>query len=159
MTAAALVSEAGNEGRCFKNEVGTPGQVRIRRRVSADSEDEDRRNHVPAETPPAYPQEKRGALRHTYFADFIFSAFNRSACFPAVMLNYSLDGMCLEAPLAVLPGTSLHVRMEKDPRLSPLQATRPGFRTAALGEVKWCRKLNGANGSRYAIGIRCYVHY
>ncbi len=41
MTAAALVSEAGKDGRCFKNEVDTPGQAPFGRRVSADSEDED----------------------------------------------------------------------------------------------------------------------
>jgi len=41
MTAAALANGAGNDGRCFNNEVDTPGQARFRLRISADSEDEE----------------------------------------------------------------------------------------------------------------------
>jgi len=39
------------------------------------------------------------------------------------------------------------------------KAVSQGFRTTALGKVKWCRALGQGRSPRYHIGIRYYPHY
>jgi hypothetical protein len=51
-----------------------------------------------------------------------------------------------------------HRGPEGAPMLAAELITHPGFRTAALGEVTWCRKLNGSSFRKYGIGIRFYMH-
>lgn len=159
MTAAEVVTHLGNDGRVFIREIDTSTHAYVPGWDGAVSAAGVRRNDDHVADPPEHPQEKRKTQRYVYMAHFICSRFNRGPYFPAALLNYGQDGMYLETQFAVPPGTSLHLWMDKDARYTSMPATHPGFRTAALGEVKWCRKLNGSSFRKYGIGIRFYMHY
>jgi hypothetical protein len=159
MPAAELVTHLVNDSRAFIKKIAVSTQAYIPDRDGAASAPIVRRNDDHVADPPEHPLEKRKTQRYVHMAHFICSRFNQGTYFPAVLLNYGKDGMYLETQFAVSPGTSLHLWMDKDAGYTSLPATRPGFRTAALGEVKWCRKLNGSSFRKYGIGIRFYMHY
>jgi hypothetical protein len=87
------------------------------------------------------------------------SVFNQGAVFEAQMVNCGQDGICVETGQRVLPGTSLHVRMDIRQAAGVEKAVSQGLRTTALGEVKWCRALGQGHSPRYHIGIRYYPYY
>jgi hypothetical protein len=85
--------------------------------------------------------------------------FNQEARFKAQMVNYSLDGVCAETRQFMLPGMSLHLRIDANHPAAAESGFCHCFRTTALGEVKWCRALDQDRPQRYLIGIRYYSLY
>jgi hypothetical protein len=104
-------------------------------------------------------RERRKARRHEQQLPMSISVFNQSAFFAAQMVNYSQDGVCVETYQHILPGTSLHIRIDPDPLASAEEPLCHCFRTTALGEIKWCRAINQNPAPSYQLGIRYYPHY
>jgi hypothetical protein len=108
---------------------------------------------------PKFTQERRKARRHEQQLPLIMSIFNRDDLFSAQMVNYSQDGVCVETCQCILPGTSLHLRIDASPTPAVGSVACDCFRTTSLGEVKWCRALGQRPSPRYLVGIRYYSHY
>jgi hypothetical protein len=87
------------------------------------------------------------------------SVFNQGAVFEAQMVNYGQGGICAETGHHVLPGTSIHVRMDARQAAEVGNIVSQGLRTTSLGEVKWCRALGQCQSPCYRIGIRYYSCY
>lgn len=111
-----------------------------------------------ARVPPP-SEERRKVRRYEQRLPLTMSVFNRSALFQAQMVNYSQDGVCAETCHRILPGTSIHLRMDAYPAAAGGRAVRSEFRTTALGEVKWCRSRGQGLAQRFLIGIRYYSYY
>jgi hypothetical protein len=108
---------------------------------------------------PKFTQERRKARRHARQLLAIMSIFNRDDLFSAQMVNYSQDGVCVETCQCILPGTSLHMRIDASPATAVGSVAGDCFRTTSLGEVKWCRALGQHPSPRYLVGIRYYSYY
>jgi hypothetical protein len=106
-----------------------------------------------------FTQEKRKARRHAQQLPLVMSIFNRDDLFSAQMLNYSQDGVGVETGQRILPGTSLHLRIDAGPAATVGGVACHCFRTTSLGEVKWCQARGQDHLPRYIIGIRFYHHY
>ncbi len=104
-------------------------------------------------------EERRRICRHAQSLPLTLSVFNQDTIFQARMVNYSPDGVCAETCQCILPGTSLHLRVDERLAAAPESAVCHCFRTTALGEVKWCRALKQGPVRRFRIGIRYYSYY
>lgn len=104
----------------------------------------------------ALRQERRGTSRYEHRASLTISVFNKGAAFEARLINYSQDGFCAETGHAILPGTSIYVRVDKDRADAQRKPLHPDFRTVALGEARWGRVVGRGQPTRYRIGIRYY---
>jgi hypothetical protein len=107
----------------------------------------------------AQSQERRRARRHCQRLALAMSVFNQGAVFEAQMVNYGHGGICAETGHPVLPGTSIHVRMDARQAAEVGNIVLQGLRTTSLGEVKWCRAIGQCQSPRYRIGIRYYSYY
>jgi hypothetical protein len=112
-----------------------------------------------AEAVAAPSKERRWVRRHRQRLPLTMSVFNQGAVFQAQMVSYGQDGICLETGHRVLPGTSIHLRIDTREVAEVEQAVLQGLRTTALGEVKWCRALGQGCRPLYRIGIRYYPYY
>jgi hypothetical protein len=104
-------------------------------------------------------EERRWAPRHRQCLPLTMSVFNQSAIFQAQMIDYSQCGMCVETGRPILPGTSVHLRIETGHAAETGKAVLQGLRTTELGEVKWCRAMGQSHSPRYHVGIRYYPYY
>jgi hypothetical protein len=120
---------------------------------------EDRQTNLITAGVPASSEERRRARRHSQRLPLTMCVFNQGSFFPAQMVNYSQDGVAAETCHRIRPGTSIHIRIDASPPAPVENAVFPGFRTTALGEVKWCRILGQGDSLRYIVGIRYYPYY
>lgn len=104
-------------------------------------------------------KEKRRVRRHRQRLALVLSVFNQGAVFEGQMVNYGEGGICAETDHHVLPGTSLHVRIDTRQAAEVGKAVSQGLRSTELGEVKWCRTLGQGRSLRYHVGIRYYPNY
>ena len=104
-------------------------------------------------------EERRRARRHGRRLPVTMSVFNQGAVFQAQMVSYGQDGICAETDHRVLPGTSIHMRIDTRQVPQVEKTVWQGLRTTALGEVKWCRALGQGCQPLYRIGIRYYPYY
>jgi PilZ domain len=111
------------------------------------------------ESAAAPSEERRRACRRPYRLPLTVSVFNQGAVFEAQMVDCGQDGICMETGHRLLPGTSLHVRIDTRQAAGVGKAVSQGLRTTALGEAKWCRALSQNPSSRYHVGIRYYPYY
>jgi len=107
----------------------------------------------------ALAEERRRIRRHCLRIPLTMSVFNQGAVMPAQMISYSQDGICAETHHRILPGTSIHLRIDMSQAADVGKAILQGLRTTALGEVKWCQTLGHGRGPLYRVGIRYYPHY
>ena len=135
---------------------------------------------TPEENPPAAPSaqeieagrgvngrprelERRRFPRHSQRMPLALSVFNRAGVAAAWMVDYGLEGICVETDQRLMAGTSVQLRLAgtnpPDGTLHPETALSPGFRTLALGEVKWCRAVGTLVQQGFRLGIRYYPHY
>jgi hypothetical protein len=119
----------------------------------------DGRKDLSLESVAAPWKEKRRARRHCQRLALVMSVFNQGAVFKAQMVNYGEDGICAETAHHVLPGTSLHMRIDTRQAAEVGKAVWQGLKTTELGEVKWCRTLGQGRSLHYHMGIRYYSHY
>jgi hypothetical protein len=120
---------------------------------------EDGRKDSSAEAVAAPFRERRWFRRHSQCLPLTMSVFNQGGAFQAQMVSYGQDGICAETGHSILPGTSLHLRIDTREAAEVEKAVLQGLRTTALGEVKWCRALGQGRHSLYRIGIRYYPYY
>jgi len=107
----------------------------------------------------ALTEERRRVRRHCLRLPLTMSVFNQGAVMPAEMVGYGQDGICAETHHRILPGTSIHLRIDISKAADVGKAILQGLRTTALGEVKWCQTLSQGRGRLYRVGIRYYPHY
>jgi hypothetical protein len=72
------------------------------------------------------------------------------------MANYSEDGLYFESDCAFQPGTSIFIRIQKKLTTDAACDVKEGFRSQALGEVKWCKELNAEGSTYYGVGVKYY---
>jgi hypothetical protein len=82
--------------------------------------------------------------------------FNSTKYFQGRMANYSQGGLYFESKLALQQGTSLLIRVHKSLDADTAFKVREGFRSVALGEVKWCKELISEGSIYYGVGIKYY---
>ena len=104
----------------------------------------------------ASSEERRRVRRYCQRLALTMSVFNQGAVFEAQMVNCGQDGICAETGHRVLPGASIHVRMDTRQAVKVGKDVLQGLRKTALGEVKWFRTLGQGHSPRYHIGIRYY---
>jgi len=72
------------------------------------------------------------------------------------MLNYSQNGLYFEAGSAIQAGTSILIRVLKNLDADTVPEISEGFRSMALGEVKWCKEFISEGKTYYGVGVRYY---
>jgi hypothetical protein len=117
------------------------------------------RKDTSAEAVAAPAKERRWFRRHRLCLPLTMSVFNQGGAFQAQMVSYGQDGICAETGHPILPGTSIHLRVDTREVKEVEKAVLQGLRTTALGEVKWCRLLGQGRQPIYRIGIRYYPSY
>jgi hypothetical protein len=100
--------------------------------------------------------EKRSSDRHYQEVPITVAYFNTSRYRSAKMLNYSEGGIYFESDFAFQPRTSIYIRIEKKMTDPPESKIQNGFRSVALGEVKWCKEIDKEESGRYGIGVKYY---
>ena len=103
--------------------------------------------------------EQRIFERHCHEAELVCAFFNSNNYCQAKMVNYCEGGCCFETGVEYKPGTSIYLRIEDFSKKASGIPIRNGFRTATLGEVKWCKEIPGAKSNKYGIGIKYYQPY
>ena len=103
---------------------------------------------MPAQT------DKRSDERIVSNTPIIFSFFSIRFWheYPSVTRNHSKSGMCFESTQPITPGTSLFIRVDKQPNSD----TKVRLRNSTLANVKWCRKLADEHQTGYYVGARYY---
>ena len=102
------------------------------------------------------PTEKRSSDRHYQEVPITVAYFNTSRYRSAKMQNYSEGGIYFESDFAFQPRTSIYIRIEKKGTDLPEFKIENGFRSVALGEVKWCKEINKGESGKYGIGVKYY---
>ena len=103
--------------------------------------------------------EKRTFDRHCHEADLVCAFLNSNKYCQAKMVNYCEGGCCFESGIAYKPGASVYLRIEDFTQKAAQLTVHIGFRTATLGEVKWCKEIPGPEPNRYGIGVKYYQLY
>ena len=102
--------------------------------------------------------EKRKFDRHRHEADLICAFFNSNKYCRAKMVNYCEGGCCFETIVDYKPGASIYLRIEDFSKKASKLPLHNGFRTATLGEVKWCKELAKNRVDYYGIGVRYHSY-
>ena len=100
--------------------------------------------------------EKRSCERHCQEVPITVAYFNTNRYYLATMQNYSEGGLYFESDVAFQPRASLYIRIEK--KMSGLSGAEihNGFRSVALGEVKWCVEMGEGEPGKYGVGVKYY---
>jgi hypothetical protein len=96
--------------------------------------------------------ERRVSERHDHHAAIIYAYHNTDQFFPAVMCNYSGDGMCFETPDAIVPGSEIYIMMENYAPDTIHAELYDGY----FAEVLWCCRLTDADAPGYKVGVKYY---
>jgi hypothetical protein len=96
--------------------------------------------------------EKRVSKRHDHQAAIIFAYHNTDQFFPALMCNYSKDGMCFETPFRIDPGADIYIMMEN---YSP-DTIHAELYEGYFAEVLWCCEITDTDPCGYKIGVKYY---
>jgi hypothetical protein len=83
--------------------------------------------------------------------------FNSTQYFPGKMANYSSNGLYFESESALLPGTSILIRVQNNLDVDRAFEFKEGFRSISLGEVKWCQEFISEGSTCYAVGVKYYA--
>jgi hypothetical protein len=100
--------------------------------------------------------EKRSSGRHYREVPITVAYFNTNSYRTAKMLNYSEGGIYFESDFEFHPRTSIYIRIEKKGPDLPEPKIHNGFRSVALGEVKWCQEIKKGESGKYGIGVKYY---
>ncbi len=98
-----------------------------------------------AETSVLRNNEKRSFKRHEFKALNTYSRSDTDDFQAATTVNYSLDGMYIEAQYPAEPGTKICIKMEN----CSLNNSN-GYHA----EVKWCKKMDCSDEACYGIGVQ-----
>jgi hypothetical protein len=106
--------------------------------------------------------EQRNGRRFPCQARVSWSYFNQAESHAAAMLNFSLEGVALEANRPLVNGSSVVMRLEANAeKCQPdcIDSTEcPWVRSMVLGQVKWCEPgaRVDATASGWTAGVRIY---
>lgn len=101
--------------------------------------------------------DKRSEGRNACDADIEWAYFNKSEVHAARLLNVSQSGGYFECNHSIVPGATIFIRLHRNMSASSVASEATQLRTAALGEVKWCRELTDHRPLGYGIGIRYHL--
>lgn len=103
--------------------------------------------------------EKRSEDRHTCDAVIMWAYFNTSNAHDARMMNVSRSGGYFESSQEAIPGATLFIRVQNRTSSAGGHAAgaQDAIRSAALGEVKWCREMASGSSRRFGIGFRYHI--
>jgi hypothetical protein len=73
------------------------------------------------------------------------------------MLNYSQNGLYFESRTPLSTGLSVLIRVQKNLAENRAAQIREGFRSMALGEVKWCEEFISEGAVYYGVGVKYYL--
>ncbi len=104
--------------------------------------------------PPAI--DKRSEARRRCYAEVMWAYFNTMDFHAARMVNVSRGGGYFETGQPALPGASVFIRVQKVLDAADPSSPAEALRSAALGEVKWCRDLSGG-GAQFGVGFRYHI--
>jgi hypothetical protein len=106
--------------------------------------------------------DKRNARRYPCQVRVQWSYFNQPGSHAARMVNFSQEGVALEAEQLLINGSSVVMRLDGDPgECRPDCSDAAGCpwpRSMLLGDVKWCRprSVEDKHPPRWGAGIRIY---
>ncbi len=102
--------------------------------------------------------EKRSCQRCTYEAPITCAYFNADKFYRAKTINHSKNGMYFKSDFPLKPGASIYIRVESYPSesFSSGVCCCGGARMLALGEVRWCEEIKGADAFCYGVGLKYY---
>ena len=72
-------------------------------------------------------------------------------------MNYSQNGLYFESRSALPLGMSILIRVQKNLAPDIACEIKEGFRSLALGEVKWCEEFISEGASYYGVGVEYYL--
>ena len=102
------------------------------------------------------PYQKRVCDRYVCCFSISCTRFNSTQYFQGKMANYSRNGLYFESESALAPGTSILIRVQKNLDIDPAGSVKEGFRSMALGEVKWCKEFVSEDATYYGVGVKYY---
>ena len=104
------------------------------------------------------PPEKRCDERLPCRTPVEWGYFNKPEKYSARMLNYSHTGACFESSQALINGATILVRLEAYRGECGSECNKDAEcawpRMLSLGEVKWCRNLQGTGAQRFGVGVK-----
>ncbi|UCH22888.1 MAG: hypothetical protein JSU83_06680 [Deltaproteobacteria bacterium] len=103
--------------------------------------------------------EKRACARCYYEAFVTCAYFNSDRFYRAKTTNHSKHGLFFESDFSLKPGASIYIRVDNHlPEASGSGICGCGrIRSLAIAEVKWCKELEGLDGSHYGVGLKYYA--
>jgi hypothetical protein len=96
--------------------------------------------------------ERRVFERYDHDAPIIYVYHDTDRFMPAVMCNYSSDGMCFKTPHKIKPGSEIYIMMEN----YSLDAIHNDLYEGYFAEVRWCRRHSEPAGTGYQVGVKYY---
>ena len=97
-------------------------------------------------------KERRIFERHNLDVPIIYAYHDTDQFMPAVMCNYSKDGMCFKTPDEVSPGSDIYIMMEN---YSP-DTMHAELYEGYFAEVKWCHQHAELKALEYRVGVKYY---
>jgi hypothetical protein len=101
--------------------------------------------------------EKRRYRRYPHGASLSFSHFHSTPSTPdsgyrGEKLSHGIGGLSFKSAYALKPGAILMIKLGRLESGGLESDAYGGMRTISLGQVKWCRPLEGGQG--YAVGVQ-----
>jgi hypothetical protein len=103
------------------------------------------------------PDSKRAYDRYDCCFSISCARFNSTRSIQGRMMNYSQNGLYFESKSALLQGMSVLVRVQKNLAADTACEIKEGFRSLALGEVKWCEEFISEGSVYYGVGVKYYL--
>ncbi len=81
-----------------------------------------------------------------------YAGYNKSKtyCTPAVMYNYSTQGIYFESDYALQPGSDVHIKVEDQLKGSHAIVTDKRYKV----NVTWCKEIADSDPSRFGVGVQ-----
>jgi hypothetical protein len=82
-----------------------------------------------------------------------YTDYNNSKTYytPAVMYNYSTQGIYFESDYALQPGSDIHIKVEDQPKGSHAIGADKCYKA----KIKWCKEIADTDPSRFGVGVQC----
>jgi hypothetical protein len=101
--------------------------------------------------------EKRASSRSGVDLPVALSHFHTGCPYGSMQVktcNQSVLGLCIISPYELSKEMAVFIRALKC--TSEAKQSEPLFKSSALGEARWCRRIENQEGERYLAGIRYF---
>ena len=95
--------------------------------------------------------------RHDCCFSISCAPFNSRQAIWGRMMNYSQSGLYFESSTALPLGMSVLIRVQTNLAANCDGQIKEGFRSLALGEVKWCEEFISEGAVYYGVGVKYYL--